>query len=105
MIKKENLKDLYPLSPMQEGMLFQSLLNPQQTIYHQQVSYSLEGDIDPAVIEKTWQSLFLRHDILRTVFIAEKVKRPLQAVLHNLQGGFSYLDLIGQDAHTSTGKR
>lgn len=100
MIKKENLKDLYPLSAMQEGMLFQSLLNPEQTIYHEQVSYRLEGDIDPAVIEKTWQSLFLRHDILRTVFISEKVKRPLQAVLHNLSGGFCYLDLSDQNIDT-----
>ncbi|AZZ92862.1 amino acid adenylation domain-containing protein [Hahella sp. KA22] len=93
MIKKENLKDLYPLSPMQEGMLYQSLLHPDAPVYHEQALYRLRGELRVDLLEQAWERLFQRHDILRVQFIAEKVSRPLQAVLHQRVGEFHYNDL------------
>ncbi|WLQ16685.1 amino acid adenylation domain-containing protein [Hahella aquimaris] len=93
MIKKENLKDLYPLSPMQEGMLYQSLLHPDAPVYHEQALYRLRGELRVDLLEQAWERLFQRHDILRVQFIAEKVSRPLQAVLHQRVGEFHYSDL------------
>ncbi|ABC29731.1 Non-ribosomal peptide synthetase modules and related protein [Hahella chejuensis KCTC 2396] len=93
MIKKENLKDLYPLSPMQEGMLYQSLLHPDAPVYHEQALYRLRGALRVDLLEQAWERLFQRHDILRVQFIAEKVSRPLQAVLHQRVGEFHYNDL------------
>ncbi|MCG8611766.1 MAG: condensation domain-containing protein, partial [Pseudomonadales bacterium] len=105
MISKDNLKDLYPLSPMQEGMLFQTLMAPERDIYHEQVVYYLNGVIDPGRMEQAWKSLFVRHDILRTVFISEKVKRPLQAVLHQHCGPFCYFDeSTGNSRQRNTGQ-
>ncbi len=97
MIKRENLKDLYPLSPMQEGMLYQCLLDPDDTTYHQQVVYTLQGEMTPDYVELAWRNLVSRHEMLRTVFVTEKVKRPLQAVLHESPNGFHYQDLSLED--------
>jgi len=93
MIKKENLQDLYPLSPMQESILYHALLKPDSPAYHEQVIYHISGPIDVMVMKKSWQILFERHDVLRTVFVFEKVKRPLQAVLRQTNIEFDYHDM------------
>ncbi|MXS79168.1 non-ribosomal peptide synthetase, partial [Nitrosomonas sp. JL21] len=66
----EQLEDLYPLSPMQAGMLFHSVFDAGGDIYLNQ----LRVDIDHLDVERfraAWQSALDRHDILRTGFIQE----------------------------------
>ena len=41
-----DVENIYPLSPMQEGMLFHSLLNPDSTEYYQQAACQLKGRVD-----------------------------------------------------------
>ncbi len=98
MIAKENLQDLYPLAPMQEGMLHASLLAEGADPYHEQVLYRLSGALAPARMESAWQQLVRRHDALRTAFVYEKVKRPLQAVLRDRPAPFAFEDLRALDA-------
>ena len=93
MISRENIIDLYPLTPMQEGMLFHALRDAASRAYHEQVIYELTGPLAPALFERAWQTLVDRHDVLRTVFVYEKAERPLQAVLKNATIPFSYRDL------------
>jgi len=88
-----NIKDIYTLSPMQEGMLFHSLLTPGSTAYFEQTSYRLRGKLDPVIVEKSLNRLFERHDILRTAFVHEGRDRPLQVVLKNRRVEFSYEDI------------
>ena len=98
MIEKENLQDLYPLSPMQEGMLFHYLMAPDTAAYVEQMEYGLRGDLDVETFKWVWERLVERHAILRTVFVHDKVKRPLQAVLKRTSLAFVTHDLAGQDA-------
>jgi amino acid adenylation domain-containing protein/non-ribosomal peptide synthase protein (TIGR01720 family) len=72
--------DIYPLSPMQQGMLFYSLYAPEKGMYMEQLSCALYGDLNAAAFAEAWQRAATRHDILRTAFIWENVGEPLQVV-------------------------
>lgn len=96
MIAKENLQDLYPLSPMQEGMLFQWLVDPNSDAYVEQIIYRLKGRLDVRLFEECWRELFRRHNVLRTVFVHEKTVRPLQLVLKESQPSLYFKDLSRQ---------
>ncbi len=74
------LEDLYPLSPMQEGMLFETLAAPGEGLYVTQMSCVLDGDLDVAAFEQAWQTVIDRHAVLRSSFAGTDLERPLQVV-------------------------
>ena len=90
---RSGLQDIYPLSPLQEGMLFQHMLDKQSSAYFVQISYGIDGDLDPALFEECWNRLIARHDILRTVFKDKAADRPLQLVARRGRIDFNYADL------------
>lgn len=90
---KENIHDMYYLSPMQEGMLFYSRYNKGTKSFFQQVQYKLEGDVNINLIERTFNILIERHDILRTIFKYRNLKRPIQVVLKNRPSSIFYKDI------------
>ncbi|HKV06574.1 MAG TPA: amino acid adenylation domain-containing protein [Thermoanaerobaculia bacterium] len=75
-----NLEDVYPLSPLQQGMLFHSLLAPESGIYVNQCSCRLRGELDAERFHQSWQKAVDRHAILRSAFLWEGFDEPLQAV-------------------------
>ena len=79
MVQKK-IQDIYPLSPMQQGMLFHSLLEPNSGAYINQTVYELHGKVDLAAFGKSWQQLVDRHSILRTAFVWDNLAEPLQVV-------------------------
>src|SRR5262245_16476242 len=91
----KNVEDLYPLSPMQEGMLFQSLLAPDSGAYFRQISFSLQQSLDTEKFRQAWQTLVERHSILRTFFVWENIKAPVQAVLRQVELPIHSLDWSG----------
>ncbi|NBI30069.1 non-ribosomal peptide synthetase [Chengkuizengella marina] len=82
-IEKSEIKRIYNLSPMQEGMLFHSLLNPESSAYFEQLSSTIRGKIDIDVLEKSFHFLVEKYDILRTNFMHSNLKRPKQVVFKN----------------------
>lgn len=79
------VEDIYPLSPMQEGLLMHTLLEPGSGIYMMQYCYSVESEIDPARFAQAWQGVAQRHDALRTTFSWTVGERLLQIVRHTAQ--------------------
>ncbi len=61
--------------------------------YFRQVTYRIEGDLQPACVQAAFAELARRHDSLRTVFSRKNEDRWLQVVLHDWPGGFHYEDL------------
>ncbi len=59
--------ETYPLTPMQEGMLFQTLYDPSSAAYVEQMTVFFSGEIDYSLMEKSWLALAERHGVLRTV--------------------------------------
>ncbi|WP_339461090.1 condensation domain-containing protein [Nodularia spumigena] len=76
----KNIEAIYPLSPMQQGMLFHSLYNPESKAYLSQISISLKGNLDILAFEQAWRKVIERHPALRTVFVWKNRKQPLQVV-------------------------
>ena len=86
------VQDIYPLTPMQEGMLFHALYDSSSAAYFEQTSYRLHGEINLELMKKSLNELFSRHDILRTAFIHEDIDCPVQVVLKERQVDFYYED-------------
>ncbi|MEP7308327.1 MAG: amino acid adenylation domain-containing protein [Acidobacteriota bacterium] len=74
------ISDIYELSPMQSGMLFQRVFAPGSTAYFDQFSCRLTGRVDADLLHRAWQQLVDRHPVLRTSFHWEELDRPVQVV-------------------------
>src|SRR6185436_11101714 len=74
------IEDLYPLSPMQAGMLFHSLRAPESGVYFRQWRCTLNTALDVPALQQAWQHAVRRHPILRTAFHWEQRATPVQAV-------------------------
>ncbi|KAB0596434.1 non-ribosomal peptide synthetase [Cupriavidus gilardii] len=62
------IEDLYPLTPMQHGMLFHSLYAPEAGLYVNQLAITLDG-LDADRFGAAWDDTVARHEILRTGFV------------------------------------
>ncbi len=79
-MSKSQIEDIYPLSPMQQGMLFHSLYAPASGVYVEQTSCLLTGELNISAFERAWKNVIERHSILRTAFVWEEVDEPMQVV-------------------------
>ncbi len=79
------VEDIYPLSPMQQGMLFQSLYGHGSGDYINQLRVDVQG-LDVARFAAAWQVVLEHHDILRTAFLWQtELEQPLQVVYKTVQ--------------------
>src|SRR5262249_340460 len=74
------MEDIYPLSPMQKGMLFHTLLTPETGVYFEQHCWGVRGEIHAEALRRAWQHVADRHPVLRTSFDWEQLDRPMQLV-------------------------
>lgn len=80
----ENTQDFYPLSPLQEGLLFHALYAPAGGEYISQIICALRGDFKVETFKQALQRVVQRHAALRTFFIWEGLKVPVQVVQEHL---------------------
>jgi amino acid adenylation domain-containing protein/non-ribosomal peptide synthase protein (TIGR01720 family) len=84
--------DVYPLTPMQQGMLFHTLQKPGSGVYFEQQSCRLEGPLNSTLFRQAWHSLVQQHEVLRTYFVWESLDEPLQVVVPSVDLPWSELD-------------
>ncbi|EWC63884.1 hypothetical protein UO65_0799 [Actinokineospora spheciospongiae] len=73
-----SVEDVYPLTPMQSGMLFHGLSLP--GLYLEQVAFTVTGLDDPAALERAWARVVEATPVLRTSVVWEGLREPLQVV-------------------------
>ena len=79
-MKRDDIEDIYELSPTQQGMLFHTLYAAETSVYFDQYVITLRGALDLRAFESAWRQAMERHTVLRTSFHWEKVEKPLQVV-------------------------
>jgi len=92
--KKTNVQDIYPLSPLQEGLLFHAIYEPEAGLYLDQLVMRLRtpGGLDGELLKRVWSRLLERHEVLRTAFTWQRRDRPLQVVLRRVKLEIGELD-------------
>ena len=84
-MNRQNIEDIYPLSPMQKGMLFHTLYAPESGVYFNQTVYTLRGGLNVTAFTQAWQRVVQRHAMLRTLFLWERRDEPLQVVRQQIK--------------------
>jgi amino acid adenylation domain-containing protein len=75
------VEDAYPLTPMQESMLFQYLRRGEPGLYVVHNGFDLERPgLDVRLLERAFQAVIDRNPNLRTSFLWEGTPEPLQVV-------------------------
>jgi amino acid adenylation domain-containing protein len=78
------VEDVYPLTPMQRGMMFHTLREPGSGVYVEQIQLELEG-LEPAVFRAAWEHMLARHAALRTSIVGTGGERPAQVVRRTVE--------------------
>ena len=86
------IEDIYPLTPLQQGMLLHSVRDPHAGVYVEQFTARLAG-LDVERFRAAWQSVVHTHPVLRSAFLWEEADRPLQAVLADVALPFEVVDI------------
>ncbi|HEX5719284.1 MAG TPA: amino acid adenylation domain-containing protein [Thermoanaerobaculia bacterium] len=84
-MRPDNIEDIYPLSPVQQGILFHTLYAPEAGDYFRQLVFAIQGNLDIVAFARTWQEVVDRHPILRTAFVWEDADEPLQVVCRKVE--------------------
>jgi non-ribosomal peptide synthase protein (TIGR01720 family) len=90
-----DIEDIYPLSPMQQGLLFHSVFEEGSGVYVQQLRCAFPEAIDPELLEEAWSRVIERHPILRTGFVWSDLDVPHQIVRRKVTMPVESRDLSG----------
>ncbi|XRE44268.1 Polyketide synthase modules-related protein [Tenacibaculum discolor] len=84
-----NIEDVYPLSPLQEGIYYHWLSSP--SAYFEQMSYRMKGKVDFKALEESYEKLVSRYAILRTFFTNKIGGKLLQVVKKEVSSTFFHI--------------
>jgi hypothetical protein len=56
-MNKKNIENIYPMTPMQQGILFHTLNAPQTGVYVIQNGYQFNSKINISAFKKAWQQV------------------------------------------------
>ncbi|MGH3780083.1 MAG: amino acid adenylation domain-containing protein, partial [Pseudonocardiaceae bacterium] len=86
------IDDIYPLTPMQAGMVFHALSQADQGVYFEQSTFVLDGVTDPRLLGAAWQHVVDHTPMLRSRVVWDNVDVPLQIVQRQVNVPVTYLD-------------
>ncbi|WP_066265889.1 non-ribosomal peptide synthetase [Hydrogenophaga palleronii] len=84
----------WPLTPLQLGLLYDSLLSQRTSVNLEQVACHLDDEaFDVATMKQSWEALVRRHEVLRSVYVWRDVRVPSQEVVADIEFEFEQHDL------------
>jgi amino acid adenylation domain-containing protein len=78
--RPHNVEDSYPLSPIQQGMVFHSIYDRRSGVEIEQMVYTLHESLNVPEFMLAWQHVIDRHPILRTSFRWKGLVEPVQDI-------------------------
>ncbi|WP_269822519.1 condensation domain-containing protein [Dictyobacter vulcani] len=89
------IETVYPLSPLQQGLLFHSLYTLEEGDYLVQTNFTFRGDLQIEAFQRAWQQVIERYAILRTAFVWDGLDQPQQIVHTQIELPFVMHDWRG----------
>lgn len=89
------ISQVFPLTEMQKGMLFHSVIEPNSGIYCEQFIFEILGEVEIERLRAAWQRVVNDNDILRISTIAKMVREPVQVVHETVEAQFAEFNLTG----------
>ncbi|MET0594590.1 MAG: condensation domain-containing protein, partial [Polyangiaceae bacterium] len=96
-VSAREVEDIYPLTPLQQGILFHSLELRANDPYFYQRGFAIEGDLDLEALQRAWKIAARRYAALRTTFHWSWTERPMQIVAKDPGISFVEEDWRGYD--------
>ena len=87
----------WPITPIQDGMLFQSSIDPESGLYTMQMACTLLGSFDSSSFTRAWVDVMNTHSILRAAFITGESGNYTMIIRDGIQMPISQLDWSGED--------
>lgn len=90
--EQKEIEAIYPLTYLQEGMLYHCIFNSDPELYFEQTTCRLKGLLNIDAFKAAWQEVLRRHAILRTSFVWKNTEQMMQVVLKTVSLPFRLLD-------------
>ncbi|GAB3738563.1 hypothetical protein GCM10027598_66990 [Amycolatopsis oliviviridis] len=94
--RRSSVEDVWPLSPLQEGMLYHTALDDEgRDTYTVQTVYAIDGPLDAGLLRTSWQALVDRHAALRACFRYVSGAQMVQVIAREAEIPWRETDLTG----------
>ncbi|MEU6238952.1 amino acid adenylation domain-containing protein, partial [Kitasatospora sp. NPDC047058] len=90
-------EDAWPLTRLQSGMIYHSLLDEDSPVYHDIFDYEFTGPARPELLRQAVAATVARHPQLRSRFDLDEYGEPLQIVSARADVAVEVTDLTGLD--------
>lgn len=87
------VQDIWPLSPLQEGVYYQSTFTDDVNTYLAQNIFDFDRKLDVEAMRTAFGALLSRHDNLRAGFTSDDLTRPVQYVGRFVPAAVTLVDL------------
>ena len=102
---RSSVEDVWPLSPLQEGMLYHTALDKDgPDTYTVQTVYGIEGPLDAGRLKASWQALLDRHAALRACFRYVSGAQMVQVIQRDVEIPWRETDLSGLPDDVAAGE-
>ena len=88
----ENIADIYPVTPLQNGMLYHTLTDHSEGMYINQSLVDLNGALNVTALELAWQWVIDQHAMLRSGFVWKHLDDPVQFVAREISNDWQFID-------------
>ena len=84
-MRKDNVELIYPLSPLQQGILFHASYDRRPGVYVVSINFTIHGELNVPALNSAWKSILERHAVLRSFIVWKEVDTPLQVVRRQVE--------------------
>jgi amino acid adenylation domain-containing protein len=85
-------EDIFPMTPIEQGMIYSSLLRPEAPVYYDQFAFFVQIE-NITRFHAGISKLMTRHTVLRTKYYMNSFYRPVKIVLNDVEPPVAYEDV------------